>query len=101
MIIFVFLEIILSIFPFVNTYEFNDFVNDQNPQKWNDQAKETIETLLKTKLNQNVAKNLIIFLGDGMGQSTITSGRIRKGQKKGMRILKVIEKVFEVSFNYL
>lgn len=86
MIFFVFYQILFSIFPSVITFEFNDFVNDQNPQKWNDQAKETIESLLKTKLNQNIAKNLIIFLGDGMGQSTITSGRIRKGQKKGMQV---------------
>ena len=29
------------------------------------------------------AKNLILFLGDGMGLTTITSARIYKGQKNG------------------
>ena len=29
------------------------------------------------------AKNLIIFIGDGMGVSTLTAGRIWQGQKAG------------------
>ncbi|XP_068235930.1 alkaline phosphatase, tissue-nonspecific isozyme-like [Palaemon carinicauda] len=32
--------------------------------------------------NWNVAKNVIIFLGDGMGITVNTAGRIYKGQKK-------------------
>ena len=32
------------------------------------------------KPNIGVAKNVIIFLGDGMGISTVTSARILKGQ---------------------
>jgi alkaline phosphatase len=67
----------------LNTFVFSDFANDLNPQKWNEQAKNTIESILNSKLNQNIAKNLVIFLGDGMGVSTVTSGRIRKGQIKG------------------
>lgn len=30
-----------------------------------------------------VAKNVILFIGDGMGMSTITAGRIFKGQLEG------------------
>jgi len=30
-----------------------------------------------------VAKNVIFFLGDGMGVSTVTAARIHAGQKKG------------------
>lgn len=33
-------------------------------------------------MNTNEAKNIIFFLGDGMGISTVTAGRIYKGQKK-------------------
>ena len=33
--------------------------------------------------NVNRAKNVIFFIGDGMGMSTITSGRIFKGQSQG------------------
>lgn len=29
-----------------------------------------------------VAKNVIIFIGDGMGMTTITAGRILKGQRR-------------------
>lgn len=29
------------------------------------------------------AKNVIIFLGDGMGMTTVTAARIYKGQQKG------------------
>jgi len=84
----IFFKTVFILILLFNTHESSDFFNDQNPQKWNEQAKQTIESLLKTKVNQNIAKNLIIFLGDGMGISTITSGRIRKGQKKGENLVK-------------
>lgn len=35
---------------------------------------------LKNQPVVGVAKNVIIFLGDGMGVSTVTGGRILKGQ---------------------
>jgi alkaline phosphatase len=41
---------------------------------------------LSTSLFQNVvarAKNVIVFIGDGMGMSTITAARIYKGQRTG------------------
>jgi len=37
-----------------------------------------------TITNAGVAKNIILFVGDGMGVSTITAARILDGQKKGM-----------------
>ena len=42
-----------------------------------------LHKLLEPDLNKNVAKNLILFVGDGMSIGTITAGRIRKGQKRG------------------
>lgn len=33
--------------------------------------------------NLNVAKNVIIMLGDGMSLSTITASRMYRGQKRG------------------
>ena len=33
--------------------------------------------------NTNVAKNVILFVGDGMGISTVTASRILKGQMQG------------------
>lgn len=34
--------------------------------------------------NGNHAKNVILFLGDGMGISTITAARIFEGEQKGL-----------------
>lgn len=38
---------------------------------------------LKVSLNLNVAKNVILFLGDGMSIPTLTAARIYKGQSNG------------------
>ena len=66
----------------VNAGQFEWPEIDRTPNRWIDNAKENIDLLLKRKLNGNIAKNLILFLGDGMGLATITAGRIRKGQMK-------------------
>lgn len=39
--------------------------------------------MLSLKNIENRAKNVIVFIGDGMGLSTITAGRIFKGQSDG------------------
>ncbi|NWX58649.1 PPBT protein, partial [Promerops cafer] len=54
---------------------------EKDPEYWRRQAQETLRNALRLqRLNQNVAKNLILFLGDGMGISTVTAARILKGQ---------------------
>ncbi|KAG8142233.1 hypothetical protein E2320_006175 [Naja naja] len=54
---------------------------EKDPQFWRLQAQETLKRALTLqKLNTNVAKNVILFLGDGMGISTVTAARILKGQ---------------------
>uniref|UniRef100_A0A8D0DXQ9 Alkaline phosphatase n=1 Tax=Salvator merianae TaxID=96440 RepID=A0A8D0DXQ9_SALMN len=54
---------------------------EKNPQYWRQQAQETLHRALKLQeLNTNVAKNVILFLGDGMGVPTVTAARILKGQ---------------------
>lgn len=61
----------------------NSFVpeKEKDPNYWRHQAQETLKNALKLqKLNTNVAKNVIMFLGDGMGVSTVTAARILKGQ---------------------
>nr|XP_033777818.1 alkaline phosphatase-like [Geotrypetes seraphini]XP_033777819.1 alkaline phosphatase-like [Geotrypetes seraphini] len=57
---------------------------EKNPKYWRDQAQETLQSALRLqKLNTNIAKNVIIFLGDGMGIATVTACRILKGQLDG------------------
>src|SRR6218665_151489 len=50
---------------------------------WFQEAQRSLEETLSNGMNTNVAKNVIFFLGDGMGVSTVTAGRIYMGQKKG------------------
>ena len=51
---------------------------------WNQQARDTLDNAIKLqRLNVNIAKNIILFLGDGMDISTSTAARIRKGQLAG------------------
>ena len=58
-----------------------DWSADMNPEKWNKDGLKNIKRILNRQLNGNVAKNIILFLGDGMGMPTVTAGRILKGQK--------------------
>lgn len=50
---------------------------------WYQQAKSQLLRNLDDDRNYNVAKNLILFIGDGMGMTTVTTARILSGQKKG------------------
>lgn len=63
---------------------FKDWSKDRAPEKWNKEARVTLDELLVRGINKNIAKNVILFLGDGMGVSTVTGGRIRKGQMQGL-----------------
>ncbi|GAB1285190.1 Alkaline phosphatase [Apodemus speciosus] len=55
-------------------------VEEENPAFWDQKAKEALEIAKKLQPIQTSAKNLIIFLGDGMGVPTVTATRILKGQ---------------------
>jgi alkaline phosphatase len=50
---------------------------------WNQVGADTLQKLLQVEENTNKARNVIFFLGDGMGIPTITASRIYKGQKAG------------------
>ncbi|CAG5131710.1 unnamed protein product, partial [Candidula unifasciata] len=55
-----------------------------NPTYWHNVAQSELETSLKEP-TRGVAKNVILFLGDGMGPTTVTAGRIFAGQLKGLK----------------
>ena len=44
-------------------------------------AKDRLEESLRLKPNTKPAKNIILFVGDGMGITTVTASRIHQGQK--------------------
>ena len=53
------------------------FVSGQN------QMKKTADAVAAIRNTKGSAKNVILFVGDGMGVSTVTASRIFEGQKKG------------------
>ncbi|KAJ0022411.1 hypothetical protein NQD34_009901 [Periophthalmus magnuspinnatus] len=55
-------------------------VEEEDPEYWRAQARQALKATLSRKTNTNVAKNVILFLGDGMSITTITASRILKGQ---------------------
>lgn len=59
------------------------FTRGQDRWYWYQQAKSQLIKNLDDDRNYNVAKNLILFIGDGMGMTTVTTARILRGQKRG------------------
>jgi alkaline phosphatase len=47
-------------------------------------ARSALQERLRVTPNTGQAKNVILFVGDGMGISTVTAGRIYEGQKRGV-----------------
>jgi alkaline phosphatase len=47
-------------------------------------AQAALQERLRVTPNTGRAKNVILFVGDGMGISTVTAGRIYEGQKRGV-----------------
>lgn len=58
-----------------------DFIIDTN--FWIEHGKKSIEEAMTPKKIHGLAKSAILFVGDGMGMSTITAARIFKGQLEG------------------
>ena len=57
--------------------------SEQKSSTWYKDAQNIINARIKTIQNNHKAKNIILFVGDGMGVSTITAARILDGQNKG------------------
>ncbi|XP_020780456.1 alkaline phosphatase-like [Boleophthalmus pectinirostris] len=56
---------------------------ERDPTYWDAQARDTLDAALKLRPLEHRAKNIILFLGDGMGVSTVSAARILKGQMDG------------------
>lgn len=52
----------------------------KSPKFWINNAKKTLTEKLSYKINENKARNMILFLGDGMSIPTITAARFYKLQ---------------------
>ncbi|NXW91421.1 PPBI phosphatase, partial [Alopecoenas beccarii] len=56
---------------------------EETPGYWNEGARRRLESALALQPAARRAKNIILFMGDGMGLSTVSAARIYKGQLAG------------------
>lgn len=61
----------------------NSYAHELDPNYWHDHGQQKMQAILRAK-QEGVAKNVILFLGDGMGVTTATGGRIWAGQQLGL-----------------
>ena len=59
-------------------------VGAESPQQWFREGKAAVNTAKLLSPINHKAKNVILFIGDGMGVSTVTASRILEGQQRGM-----------------
>ncbi|XP_071109415.1 alkaline phosphatase-like [Haliotis cracherodii] len=55
----------------------------ESNEEWMKIAKDELDKALNKRDYTDVAKNVVLFLGDGLGVSTVTAARIYKGQGQG------------------
>lgn len=55
----------------------------ESPGQWYAEGANELQRALRLQANESRAKNIILFLGDGMGISTVTAARIFDGQLRG------------------
>lgn len=56
---------------------------EENRETWKRDGWSAIENAKREKIRKSKAKNVILFIGDGMGVSTLTAARIFEGQRRG------------------
>ncbi len=55
----------------------------ETPETWKRDGYDVINRANNLRFNRKKAKNVILFIGDGMGISTLTAARILQGQMRG------------------
>lgn len=55
----------------------------ESPQKWYTDGQSAVAAALQLQPDKHRAKNVILFVGDGMGIGTVTAARILEGQLRG------------------
>ncbi len=56
---------------------------EESPEKWYMDGAHAVDLAKRLRPNELHAKNVILFIGDGMGVSTVTAARILEGQLRG------------------
>ncbi|MDF1691323.1 MAG: alkaline phosphatase [Zhongshania sp.] len=60
-----------------------DLIAQTKNNAWYTDAQAHVASVSQPNLNRGAAKNVILFVGDGMGVSTVTAARILEGQLNG------------------
>ncbi len=55
----------------------------ESPEQWFEEGRDAVAAAKGLKPDRRPAKNIILFIGDGMGVSTVTATRILEGQLRG------------------
>lgn len=55
----------------------------ESPEQWYRDGAQAVKQAAHLQANRHRAKNVILFVGDGMGVSTVTAARILEGQMRG------------------
>ena len=63
---------------------YDDYQQEKSAKYWYYDGQLTLRNHLLRQLNNNVAKNIIFFLGDGMSIPTLAAARAYLGQKQGI-----------------
>ncbi|KAG2463285.1 PPBI1 phosphatase, partial [Polypterus senegalus] len=74
------LVVVCIVLPFSRGIPVKPALEEKTQEYWNQKAKRDLDSALKMEPINHQAKNLILFLGDGMGVSTVTAMRILKGE---------------------
>lgn len=80
------LSTLFSLMAFVPACTLSTAAPQETPESWYQDGKATVQRNLALRSQiplDSVAKNVILFVGDGMGISTITAARILEGQLRG------------------
>lgn len=56
---------------------------DETPRQWFADGRAAVEAARRVQPNTGRARNVILFIGDGMGVTTVTAARILEGQSRG------------------
>lgn len=60
----------------------NDVLSEEQTS-WYDRGLDEIKEAIKVKLNKRRAKNVVLFVGDGMGPNTVTAARLHGFKEEG------------------
>lgn len=70
--------------PLATSLLFSGVSAQESPETWYDEGQATVARNLALRASSNgMARNVILFVGDGMGISTVTAARILDGQLRG------------------